>query len=424
MSFEVLPNEVLKLIISFLCKTDAKNVALTSKRMYGLALDRIWYKIKPKPFYCLELWQQKIFHSLSNYPLPKEFLKKPSDPNFYKKLSHLPIREMSVMYFPKWSYEEVKKALPQLKVLHFDNKSINSMTFDWKFFSQFKMPMVINTEMFRIYKQEHFDEFLQVLKTCNVVKLIIDHPQINWQTQWPFNQFERIINEVPKITISMACFAFTSKSLKDFFQIISKNKGCEVYVDRMLGGYLFTTRDIELMATYDIKITKLSSRYLKIPRVVEDDQSFRKFADALLRLKHLKSFEFYFERDALKLIEYFVTVPITECYAFKISEKDKFDKAIKTLSKIKSLRHIFIGSSYYKFLPEDLAKFKGLPVRSIHLDALDLTKENIPEFRRIMMQMNIEKITRDEFLAEAFHKNEELGIEVKSHGLGGIYKTI
>ena len=33
-SFEVLPNEILKLIISFLSKKDAKNVALTSKRMY------------------------------------------------------------------------------------------------------------------------------------------------------------------------------------------------------------------------------------------------------------------------------------------------------------------------------------------------------------------------------------------------------
>ena len=96
MSFDVLPNEILKLIISFLSKKDAKNVALTSKGMYDLALKRIWYKIKPNLRHGHELWKQQ-------------------DSDFYKKLSHFPICEMSVWYFPKWSSEEIKKAFPQLK---------------------------------------------------------------------------------------------------------------------------------------------------------------------------------------------------------------------------------------------------------------------------------------------------------------------
>ena len=187
--------------------------------------------------------------------------------------------------------------------------------------------------------------------------------------------------------------------------------------------YSLTTRDIELMARYDIKITRLSQISLTIPPISEDDLALRKFVDALTKLKHLRSFEFFFEDDISTLIEYFVNVPITELDidAFDISTKDEFEKVVKTLSKMKSLRRFVINFSDYKFLPEDLAKFKGLPVKSIHLGALDLTKENIPEFQRIITQMNLEKIIL--FPGEGMNKNEELGIEVKSHGLGGIYKT-
>ena len=74
--------------------------------------------------------------------------------------------------------------------------------------------------------------------------------------------------------------------------------------------------------------------------------------------------------------------------------------------------------SDYKYLPDDLAMFKGLPVKSIHLAALDLTKENILEFRRIIMDLNVEKI--DQF----FYKHEELEIIIETHGLGRMYQTI
>ena len=126
---------------------------------------------------------------------------------------------MSVLYFPKWSFEEVKKALPQLKLLHFDKSTAPAITFDLNYFSQFKMPMVIYTDMLVIHRRSHLDELLRVLKTCNIVKLIIDHLPGDCQFRWPFNQFERIINEVPKLklTISLGCLDFTQKNAKDFF---------------------------------------------------------------------------------------------------------------------------------------------------------------------------------------------------------------
>ena len=322
---------------------------------------------------------------------------------------------MSVWYFPKWSSEEVKKYFPRLK----------PMTFNSNYFSQFRMPMVVNTKMFAINRQNHFNELLGVLKTCNVVKLNIDHIRNEYQFRWPPNQLERITKEVPKITISLDCLVFTRKNAKDFFQTISKNKAFKVHAECFMGDhYSLTTRDIELMARYDIKITRLSQISLTIPPISEDDLALRKFVDALTKLKHLRSFEFFFEDDISTLIEYFVNVPITELDtdAFDISTKDEFEKVVETLSKMKSLRRFVINFSDYKFLPEDLAKFKGLPVKSIHLEALDLTKENIPEFRRIMLQMNLEKVIL--FPGEGMNKNEELGIEVNSHGLGGIYKTI
>ena len=60
--------------------------------------------------------------------------------------------------------------------------------------------------------------------------------------------------------------------------------------------------------------------------------------------------------------------------------------------KIKSLRHFSISYSDYKFSPDDLAMSKGSPVKSISLAALDSTKKNKPEFRRVIMDLNVEKI--------------------------------
>ena len=64
--FDSLPDEIIELIISYLEITNAKNFALTSKKMADLATTRLW----SKPFY----WKTK-------------------DLDFLKKISKFPIRE-------------------------------------------------------------------------------------------------------------------------------------------------------------------------------------------------------------------------------------------------------------------------------------------------------------------------------------------
>ena len=94
MDLGLFPNEIIKIIISKLLKRDAKNVALTSKKMYYLALERIW---------------------------SKPILKDAKNLDFLKQISHLPIHDIStsiVMFFiGGCSYAQVLKYLPQLKAL-------------------------------------------------------------------------------------------------------------------------------------------------------------------------------------------------------------------------------------------------------------------------------------------------------------------
>ena len=409
MSFEVLPNEILKLIISFLCKKDAKNVALTSKRMHDLALERIWYKVSPKWSLREKIIEQK-------------------DVDFYKKLSHLPIREISICYFWRWQCEEVAKTFPYLSLLHLDHVSANLKRVRSKYFQQFKMPIALYTEIFKICRQSHFDELLKVIKSCNVLKLIINHHPYESRNQirWSPNFLKMFVNEVPEIEISVKCLAFNEKDNEELFKVMATNKNCMVYFPQDANKTclrLFSVKDIELMAKYDIRLTELSSEYMMMPG--NDERSQKRFAEALAKLKHLKSFKFYSEYSSPMTIENFIHVPITKLgTSYFISGKNELEKTVQTLSKMKSLRHLCIGSSGYKFLSEDLAMFKGLPVKSIFLDTLDLNKENIPEFRRVMMEMNIERIHKFPYSSAGKSKNEELGIEIKSHGLGGIYKTI
>ena len=46
MDINGIPNEMVKIIISLVSIEDAKNIALTSKRMYQLSLSRIWNRLR------------------------------------------------------------------------------------------------------------------------------------------------------------------------------------------------------------------------------------------------------------------------------------------------------------------------------------------------------------------------------------------
>uniref|UniRef100_A0A7M5UTB9 Uncharacterized protein n=1 Tax=Clytia hemisphaerica TaxID=252671 RepID=A0A7M5UTB9_9CNID len=182
-----------------------------------------------------------------------------------------------------------------------------------------------------------------------------------------------------------------------------------------------TTNDIKLMAKYDIKITELSECCLKYWEPSPYDCSLQEMADALAKLKHLKSFVVTGLKPLpLTLIEHFSKLPITRLNisCLDISEKDKIEKVVRTLSKIKALRHFSINRQFTgcKLKPNDLAIFKSLPVKSISLSCLRLTKENIAEFHPIIAQMNVEKII--------IRNKEKKLVDIENHGLDGMYKNI
>ena len=60
--------------------------------------------------------------------------------------------------------------------------------------------------------------------------------------------------------------------------------------------------------------------------------------------------------------------------------------------QMKFLNEIHISPDFdtdYRMTPEDFALFKNLPVKESNLAALDLTPENLIEFRHVMSQMEI-----------------------------------
>ena len=95
MDLNLLPNELLKMVISYLDKKDAKNLAFVSKRMHELTLEKIW----SKPIY-----------------------QKSKSLCFLRKISHFPIEELRVADFELSDEEiiEVTKTIPTLKRLCID----------------------------------------------------------------------------------------------------------------------------------------------------------------------------------------------------------------------------------------------------------------------------------------------------------------
>ena len=76
--------------------------------------------------------------------------------------------------------------------------------------------------------------------------------------------------------------------------------------------------------------------------------------------------------------------------------------------------------SDYLLTPEDFELLKNLPVTHVDLHALNLTKDNIKVFRKIMKQMKI----RDIDFEEELYDDEDFIIGVERFGPGDIYRTI
>ena len=108
-----------------------------------------------------------------------------------------------------------------------------------------------------------------------------------------------------------------------------------------------------------------------------------------------------------------------DAFCLKISS---LQEAVDAISKIKALKSLeIVKYRWYKFTPDDFVLFKHLPVKTVHLAALKLSKQNSPKFRQVMSEMKIEKLAGTAMTKQKKHK---LGIRFRQHGPGGIYWTV
>ena len=167
MDFDLLLNELLHTIISYLDIKSAKQLSLTSTRIYSLALSRIW----SKPRYS-----------------------KLKDINFLQKISKFPISELHTGDFD-CSWLEIHYMIPQLKLLHVDlprNKYDQTelcMNSRLRFLN---LPTIVHTHAFQIAEQEHFEQLLDIVETINVKEMVID----GFKDRWSCEQLQMFVGKV------------------------------------------------------------------------------------------------------------------------------------------------------------------------------------------------------------------------------------
>ena len=451
MDFNNLPNELVKMVISFLDKKDAKQFALTSKKMHQLTLDRLW----SKPVY------QKL----------KSLL-------FLKRISRFPIKELRVGDF-KCKAEEIIEKITSLKRLYL-NLGSECVYVAPSEIKRLNLPVVVHSKTLKICSKSDFDLLLDTLETGLIKELIIDYHHSRTLRLSP-ELLKMLVSKVYISEISVNALRFTSENVEQFCQIFSSMKNCQILFppvwfeqnDEYFGGesesegdwsddseasfdggvgggfngghnggnggdssweddhdftipwkdfhaYKFTIKDIETFARYNIKISFISSSVL---RDQGEYSKLMKFVPVLRRLKHLKCFEFEeygFKFDHSGFVK-FSNLPFRNIKTHSLNmSKENVGNFVDTLSKMKSLQHIHIVWNGFKLSPEEFALFKDLPVKKVNLTALDLTRQNVPKFREIMNEMKIEKIVS----SLTKKKKWGLGIRFSQFGPSGIYCSV
>ena len=102
-------------------------------------------------------------------------------------------------------------------------------------------------------------------------------------------------------------------------------------------------------------------------------------------------------------------------------KKGEISKIISTLQKIKTLAEFrLFGDNEYKLTPEEFKLFKVLPMTLVQLEALDLTAENIGEFRDIMRSMQLIMLEWD----KRNFQDLDVELSLKTFGPNGSFLTI
>ena len=192
MDFEDLPNELLMHIISYMNLDDAKNVSLTSKKMYSLALERLW----SKPRYT-----------------PRQELTSRSSLSFLRYVSRFPVSELHTREF-KCSWLETMELLPKLKLLHLDNFWTDlKVSPEESQLSFLRVPVVLYTQIFDYYEEKHVaDQLLKIIGSINVKEMIIDH----WDSRWSLEQLKILASMSVNVSeLSLGGFEITEENVSD-----------------------------------------------------------------------------------------------------------------------------------------------------------------------------------------------------------------
>ncbi|XP_066934932.1 uncharacterized protein [Clytia hemisphaerica] len=399
-----LPNELWKLVISYLDLKSAQNIALTSKKMHQLSMMRLWSKPR--------------------------YTKNTKDIAFLHKISNFSIRELHTSDFScKWL--EILGLVPQLRLLHVDNAFNYHFKPDKAYLRFLKISVIVHTKALEIW--ENFEELLDILCSIKIQSLVIDHDsryyqRENLQRYLTFEEFKLLSSKVCISEVHTDCIEWDSGNILDFIELLSTMRDCSVYLynHNHLSTSLYTVKHLELMVALDIKIVYIESEGLNF----ESCPILLEMVKVMKKMRHLKEFRFYdcdFKTEFRSEVGSLVDLPIKSMStSFFVREEGKIGDIVDTLLRMKSLNQVTISEAYetdHMLSPEELILFKELPVKEVFLEALNLTPQNIPEFRQVLKQMKIAKI---HWITGYF---ETLGFEVsveefidESNGL--IYKTI
>ena len=375
MDLNSLPAEILDIIISYLNVEDAKEMSLTSKKMYSLTLSRIWSKPK--------------FEDDKVYEIA-----------FLQKISKFPILELHAKNFD-CSWLEIAALVPHLKLLHLD------ITRGGKRFSPkesrlpyLKIPVTIYTNTFTLIENEHFDDLLEIIDTAPVKEMVIDHRSL----YLPLERLKKLVGKVDVIQLSTNCVDLNSENVVDFVDIVTTFKNCKVTLedgDFLSPHHKFAVSELELMVKQNIKVTSIDTDSLRTGNV---GLNFLAFAEVIRKMKYLKELNVSDDNFAFDPppVDYFkgLPIPVLATNDFKM-DNEKLAQIANTLSEMKSLSRLIIVCSIYqeafsKLSPEELALFRNLPVTDLDLLALDLKKDNIEEFSEVIKGMRVGNILYDE----------------------------
>ena len=397
--FTSLPKELIQMIISFLDIEDAKNMALTSKGLHSLTLQRLW-----------------------RYPCYSEL----KDLYFLEKISQFPIGVLHTRDFD-CTWLEVTSLVPQLKCLHVDkcgrfrDTAVDVSTSRLPFLK--KIPLIVHTDAFKIKEEDDFQKFFDILKSINVKALFIDHESFDFDPtfQWSLEQFKMFAKNFKISMLYIDCLAINAGNVNEFIHAIAINKNCYIIFPELEGSYEFTIEDLELMVKLDLRVVKIESSRLDASNEIEH---LLKFVEIIKKMRYLEEFQLSIDHFVLQdvmTMSRLVKLPIRFITSWNFHfEKGYIKDIANTLLQIKTLeefRFITKNENPFKLSPKEFELFKDIPVTMIYLEQLDLTADNLLQFRKIMREkMKLKYIV--------CYGNFDFEVSVKSFGPGNIYKYI